>query len=240
MNKPVNAFVLRQSPSGVSQLESISLPKNVIVNGWSLAGGLIGEKDYSRFREVLRKTCYSKEKSLRKAGYAASTMWHFLNEMNVGDWVVVPYWGGVFYLAEVIGAAFYDGSKSARDADSCYRRPVKWLNGKQPIPRKFARSKLISRMKTQQTSAEAGDLVDDIFEALRLAVKKSTRAQSPSADLFSDQLRVEMIETVLHQIKWSKRSENRAETSRQRCRYSRNLFGGQSRGIESRNSGKTP
>jgi len=75
MNKPVNAFVLRQSPSGVSQLESISLPKNVIVNGWSLAGGLIGEKDYSRFREVLRKTCYSKEKSLRKAGYAASTMW---------------------------------------------------------------------------------------------------------------------------------------------------------------------
>src|SRR5205823_6334884 len=111
----------------------------------SLAEGLIGEKDYSRFREVLRKTYYSKEKSLRKAGYAASTMWRFLNEMNVGDWVVVPYWGGVFYLAE--------------------------------------------------TSAEAGDLVDDIFEALRLAAKKSTRAQSPSADLFSDQLRVEMIET---------------------------------------------
>src|SRR5436190_20735723 len=91
MKKPANAFVLRQSPSGVSQLESISLPKNVIVNGWSKAEGLIGEQDYSRFREILRKTYYSKEESLRKAGYGASTMWRFLNEMKVDDWVVVPY-----------------------------------------------------------------------------------------------------------------------------------------------------
>src|SRR5258706_15076142 len=123
MKKPTNAFVLRQSPSGTSQLESISLPKNVIVNGWSTAKGLIDEKDYWAFREILRKTYYRKEKSLRKAGYAASTMWRFLNEMKTGDWVVAPHWGGKFYLAQITGDAVYDPSGAATETDTCYRRP---------------------------------------------------------------------------------------------------------------------
>lgn len=201
MKKPDNAFILRQSPSGVSQLESISLPKNVVVNGWSMAEGLIDEKEYSAFREILRKTYYTREKSLRKAGYAASTMWRFLNEMKVGDWVVVPYWGGVFYLAEVAGPALFDGSKAARDADSCYRRPVHWLNNKSSIPRRLAKTSLISRMKTQQTSADAGDLIEDIAEALELADTGGEGGLMLDADqLFADQLRLKMIEAVLAQI----------------------------------------
>src|SRR5947209_19078232 len=91
MNKPANAFVLRQSPSGVSQLESVSLPKNVIVNGWSAAKRLIGEKDYWNFREIISKSCYPDEKTLLKAGYGAASMWRFLNGKKVGNWVVIPW-----------------------------------------------------------------------------------------------------------------------------------------------------
>jgi len=139
---------------------------------------------------------------LRKAGYAAGTMWRFINEMKIGDWVVVPYWGGVFYLAEVLGDAFYDTSAAARKAGSSYRRPVRWLNEKRPIPRKYAKSKLISRMKTQQTSAEAGDLVEEIFQALQLTRKRTSKTEPASSDqLFTNQLRLKMVEAALDEIR---------------------------------------
>lgn len=198
MNKPTNAFILRQSPWGVSQLESISLPKNVIVNGWAEAKGLIAEKDYSAFREIIRKACYPKERTLAKAGYGASTMWRFLNGMAVGDWVVVPHWGRVFYLAEITGGPFYEDTAEARKTHTCYRRPVRWLNGKNPINRDLAKAKLISRMKTQQTSAEAGDLIEDIYAALQHAIKEGTAA--PSEQLFADHLRLRMVEAALKEI----------------------------------------
>ena len=198
MKKPSNAFILRQSPSGVSQLETISLPQNVIVNGWSDAEGLIGEKDYWKFREIVAIECYPSEKNMRKAGYGAGTMWRFINEMQNGDWVVVPFWGGVFYLAEITGEAFYDKSETAYQADSCYRRPVRWLNNKQPIPRDFAKAKLVSRMKTQQTSAEAGDLIDNIYDALLLA--SSEQKEASSEELFASSLRKKMTDAVLEEI----------------------------------------
>ena len=198
MKKPTNAFILRQSPSGISQLESISLPKNVIVNGWSDAEGLIGEKDYWKFREIVARECYPTKKNMRKAGYGAGTMWRFINEMKNGDWVVVPFWGGVFYLAEIAGEAFYDSSEAAYKADSCHRRPVRWLNNKQPIPRHFAKAKLVSRMKTQQTSAEAGDLIDDIYDALLLA--GNTQKGTSSEELFASSLRKKISEAVLGEI----------------------------------------
>jgi len=199
MNKPKNAFILRQSPWGVSQLESISLPENVIVNGWSEAKGLIGEQDYWAFREIIRKACYPNEKTLLKAGYGASTMWRFLKSMAVGDWVVVPHWGGVFYLAEITGNAFYDDTAAATKTHTCYRRPVQWLHDKKPITRKLAKAKLISRMRTQQTSAEAVDLIDDIYGALQLAESKDTKS-APSDNLFTDELRLRMVEAVLKEI----------------------------------------
>jgi predicted Mrr-cat superfamily restriction endonuclease len=202
MNKPPNAFILRQSPSGLSQLESISLTENVVVNGWSMVPGLIDEKDYDAFREILRKTLYAREKNLRKAGYAAGTMWRFINEMKIGDWVVVPYWRSVFYLAEITGEAFYDRSAAARKADSCYRRPVRWLNGKKPIERRFAKSKLISRMKIQGTSADAGDLVDEIFDALQIASTRQGKSGGSAFDqLFAEQLRLKMVATALDQMR---------------------------------------
>ncbi len=42
----------------------------------------------------------------------------------------------VFFVAEITGAATYDVSKV--DDDSAYRRPVRWLNDKKPIPRQLA------------------------------------------------------------------------------------------------------
>lgn len=199
LQKPKNAFIFRQSPSSVNLFEKISLPENLVVSGWSAAKGLLVEKDYWVFRDILRNTYYSTKTNLRKAGYAAATMWRFINEMKVGDWIVVPHWGGSFYVADIIGDAFYE--ESALVTDSAYRRKVKWLNDKNQIPRKLARARLISRMKTQQTSARADDLIDEIVEAL--CVASDQKIGGPVGDqtqLFGKNLRLKAIEAVLEQI----------------------------------------
>ena len=71
------------------------------------------------------------------------------------------------YVGIVDGPAFYDESKVGED--SAFKRSVKWLNEKRGIPRSFAKSALVSRMKTQGTSADATDLVKDIEECLAIA-----------------------------------------------------------------------
>lgn len=201
-NKPTNAFVLRQSPCGKSQLEAISLPENVIVNGWAEARCLheLGDDEYYKCRDIIKNACYASDASMRKAGYAAGTMWRFLKEMKIGDWVVVPHWGGLFYVAEVTGNAYYDTSAKAVEAQSCYRRSVNWLNNGQAVERKHARSRLISRMKTQQTSADAQDLIDDIHAALSLAREYSGGQTPAAAGHFRNELRAKMIQTTLAEI----------------------------------------
>lgn len=200
MNTPNNAFVLRQSPSGVNQLTTVSLPMNLIVTGWSSAPGLIQEKNYWKFRDIIRKHCYPKEQTLRKAGYGAGTMWRFINEMATGDWVVVPHWGGVFYVAEIAGDAYCDNSVAAHKVDSCYRRPVSWLNNKHSISKGFAKAKLVARMKIQGTSADAGDLISDIADALAKAQSNSLGSATNSNQLFHADLRQKMTAVVLNEI----------------------------------------
>lgn len=212
-NKPTNAFVLRQAPCGVSQLDAISLKENVIVNGWAEARGLhkLGEDEYYKCRDIIKQACYPGDKSMRRAGYAAGTMWRFIKGMKVGDWVVVPHSGAVFYLAEITGEACYDDGKGAVTAGSCYRRPVRWLNNKQPIERRLAKSRLASRMRTQQTSAEAVDLINDIADALLSATQLSGGKAPAAKALFRDDLRVKMIKTTLHEIQTGHMNERQFE-----------------------------
>jgi predicted Mrr-cat superfamily restriction endonuclease len=199
LRRPTNAFILRQSPSSVNVFETISLPENVVVNGWSEANGLLVEKDYWAFRDILRRTYYSGEKSMRRAGHAAATMWRFIHEMKIGDWTVVPHWAGTFYIAEITGDPFYE--ESATVTDSAYRRKVRWLNDKQPIPRKLAKSRLISRMKTQQTSAKADDIIDEIVDAFTIASDQIIGGEtSNQIRLFEKNLRIKTIEAVLAEI----------------------------------------
>lgn len=213
MERPKNAFVFRQSPSGVNVLEKISLPQNVIVNGWSDAKGLLGESNYWRFRDIIKQACYPTESGFRKSGYGAGTMWRFIHDMKIGDWVVVPHKGGMFYVAKLLAPAYFDDSKDATTNDSCYRHRVEWLNNKQPIPRRLARSRLISRMRTQQTSADASDLIEEIANALELA--STTDPGNPDL-LFANNLRAKLIEPVRREIEQGHMDERSFELLIQR------------------------
>ena len=191
-----NGFVLRIAPGGEDRV-SEALESDHLIIGWAEAEGLLDlELEWEGFREIIRKACYTDAENLRGAGNAGGHMWCFIRAMKTGDLVVVPH-GSEFYVGEVTGPAFYDESKVSED--SAYRRPVKWLHGKRAIPRAWAKSALLSRMKTRATSAYATDLVKEI-ESYR-KVKDDTK---PS---FEPDLRSRLIEATLDELR-SGRMEN--------------------------------
>lgn len=165
------AFILRISPGGEDKVPEALETKQLII-GWAEAEGLLDSSlSWESFREIVRLTYYPDETNLRKAGAAAGHIWRFVREMKTRDIVVVPY-GTEFFVAEVLGPAIYEIKKV--DDDSAYRRPVRWLNDGNPIPRNLARSALISRMKTQGTTAGASDLLEEIMACLELAKENLT------------------------------------------------------------------
>jgi predicted Mrr-cat superfamily restriction endonuclease len=189
-DKKQAAFVLRITPSGIDKVPE-ALRENQIIIGWAEAEGLLNPKlDWGQFREILNKAYYSAEATLRKAGAAAGNMWRFIRDMKPDDLVVVPH-GREFYIARIIGPATYNPAKVGDDTS--YRRSVEWLNKKKPISRQFARSALISRMKTQGTSADATDLLEEIQECLSLA----GRGQKPK---FESDLQARLIREVLTEL----------------------------------------
>ena len=184
-----NGWVLRIAPSGGDRVPE-ALEKNHLIIGWAKAKGLCDpELDWEQFREIMRKAYHADDKNLRSAGSAGGHMWRFIRDMQVGDLVVVPH-GSEFYVGEIEGAAFYDTSKEGED--SAYRRPVKWLNGKNPIPRKFAKSALVSRMKTRGTTAYARDLVDEVGDCL---------GRSDTKPSFETDLRSRLVKETLDELR---------------------------------------
>lgn len=192
------AFVLRIKPGGVDHVEE-ALEKNHLIIGWADAKGLLDDAlEWESFRDIIRKLYYRGEKNLRKVGNATGHLWRFIREMKEGDLVVVPH-GSSFYVGRVTGAAFYDESKV--DDDSAYRRPVEWLNGKKPIPREYAKSALVSRMRILGTCARASDLVEQIKECVNIAKTGDT----PS---FENDLESKLVEKTLEELR-SGRMEKR-------------------------------
>lgn len=185
----LNAFVLRMY-IGEDTLEE-GINNNEIIIGWSRAKGLLDKNlDWQGFREILHKTYADPEDTYRASGGWAGSMWRFIREMDIGDLVVVPS-GNMFYVAKIAGEANY--IEGYVNEDTAHRRKVEWLNNKQAIPRKYARAALQSRMKARQTCVGANDLVDEIKEALNIAVND----KKPE---FASDLRQMLVEKTREQL----------------------------------------
>ncbi len=188
----MKAFILRISPSGKDCVQE-ALESNQLIIGWADAEGLLDKGlKWMEFREIIHKKYHPDDPDFRKAGSAAGHMWRFIRDMGVGDLVVVPHSGSKFYVAEVIGSATYLPEK--KDDDSAYRRPVKWLNEKKPIERKFAKSALVARMKIRGTSADATRLIDQIKDCLNIA-------KTGDEPTFESDLKQKLISQTLEEIR---------------------------------------
>jgi len=176
-SKKYNAFILRLKPSKIDRtIEGIN--ENRIFIGWSKADGLIDQElSWEEFREIIHKTFFSDEKNYIKAGRSAGNAWRFIRVMEKNDIVIVPHKSD-FYIAQILSGPKYDKAKFIEDR--AYYRDVKWLNDKKPIPRKYARAALQSRMRIRHTCSFANDIMDDINDIINIIQNK----QEPS--LFSD------------------------------------------------------
>ncbi len=186
-----SAFVLRIAPSGNDRVPE-ALEKDQLIIGWANAKGLLDETlGWEAFREIVHSAYHAGESNYRRAGGSAGHIWRFVRGMKPGDLVVVPYWAD-FYLAEIVGPATYD--LALLGDDSSYRRRVRWLNDKKPIPRRVATSALISRMKIQGTSADTLDLV----EAIKACLAVAATGQLPT---FHSDLQARLIREVLAELR---------------------------------------
>ena len=190
MGQNQQAFVLRMAPSRIDRVAE-ALEQDQIIIGWAEVSGLLDPGlSWEQFREIIRSVRYAQEENRRRAGAAAGHMWRFIREMNVGDLVVVPH-GAEFYVAKISGPPIYHEAKVSEG--SAYRREVRWLNNKKPIPRELARSALLSRMKTQGTCAYATDVIDEVKECLKLAA-------AGEAPTFETDLTSRLVRETLHEL----------------------------------------
>ena len=128
-------------------------------------------------------------------------MWRFIRKMKPGDYVVVPH-GADFYVAQVEGDAYHLQEKV--EEDTAFRRKVKWLNGKKPIPRNKARSALYSRMKILGVSADAYGLIDEI----RSVVEDTAAGVETN---FTEQLTSKLGQVALEQMRHGLMHERKFE-----------------------------
>lgn len=136
----------------------------ILLVGWSNALGLDNPAlDYFAFRDIIHKAYYAGDPDYRGSGRAAGSLWSLMRTMRDGDLVVVPR-PGEFWIGQVAGPAFEEAAGAAND--TVHRRPVEWLDGGLALPRRSARSALVSRMKARGTITDASDLVDDILDLL--------------------------------------------------------------------------
>jgi predicted Mrr-cat superfamily restriction endonuclease len=191
--KEAKALILRVSPEGENLLGQC-LEQDRIAIGWpGLEGLLDAALDWREFREAIHKKYHPTESNLRKAGAAGGHLWRFIRALTPGDYVVVPAPAGEFYLAQVTGEARLGDAPNIG-----FWRPVKWLNEKQPIPRRMAGANLQSRMKVYGTTATADDLVPAIESVLEDA--EGVRAGRPIPK-FEDDLRRDLLEVTLKNLR---------------------------------------
>jgi predicted Mrr-cat superfamily restriction endonuclease len=196
----VGAYVLRIS-HGAGDGVQIALESDTVMIGWSKARELTDSTlSWDGFRQVLG-AAYDDWSSARSLGSAAGHMWRFMREMTPGDYVVVPH-GANFYVAEVQSEVQY--VEAGVETDTAFRRKVKWLNGKTPIPRDNARSALFSRMKTLGTTAYALDIVADI----RSVVEDAEAGRETG---FAHQLTEKMKKAALDEIRHGPMNERKFE-----------------------------
>lgn len=128
-----NIFRLQIKPKGFDKVKKV-IADNQIAIGWSDAAQLIDpDLTKKQFTDVIHSVYYPNLPTRRKAGSGTSSMWPFLRDMKVGDFVIVPH-GSEFYLGRIAGPAEYKSSL-AKSEDTAFRRDAKWINGGRAYPR---------------------------------------------------------------------------------------------------------
>lgn len=116
-------WLVRPKPYGISRINEF-LSDKIIAIGWSSLGDLT-DCSCEKIKDLLKQPPYSLESY--EWGRAYATVDIFVNQMEVGDLVLVPNFDDI-YFGRITGDYYFD---PAQDSDTCgypHQRAVTWLS----------------------------------------------------------------------------------------------------------------
>lgn len=117
-------WLVRPKPHNINRMREF-LSDNIIAIGWPELSSLVGKtKDDIHTELVPHPLNYTPV----QLGAATSTVNRFVNEMRVGDIIVVPDDDNI-YFCKLISDYFFDQTKSAPSEGYPHQRKVEWLLG---------------------------------------------------------------------------------------------------------------
>ncbi len=141
-----NSWLLRPSPHGHNRISEF-LAGNLIAIGWPGINDLTG-KTREQIKDILSQPPYNFE-SL-KLGNAYATVDLFVNQMNIGDLVLVPNNDDIHFC--IIKSDYYFDANYDSDAlGYSHQRKVEWLSS---TSRKNLPMNLRKSLKVQRTAAD--------------------------------------------------------------------------------------
>jgi predicted Mrr-cat superfamily restriction endonuclease len=158
------AYIVKISRKYKRRLLS-ALVNNVLNIGWSKARGLTDENlSYEEFREIIHQAYYSKDSDYRRSGRVAASIWRFIRDIKIGNYILAPTTRG-FFVGVIKSEAYF--KEDFTDIESGYKRNVEWLRKGKAIIRRRAPPKLRKRFRTAHMISDAKDLMQEIEFVLR-------------------------------------------------------------------------
>lgn len=149
-----NAWLIRPMPHGINRLSEFK-ENQIIAVGWPCIGDLKGKS-----REDLKKLLSEPPYNLTglALGNAYATIDIFINQMQIGDSVLMPY-GDDIYLGEITSNYYRDPSVDNDDKGYPHQRTVKWLSN---TSRKELTIDLRSSLKVHRSTANLSRHIKEI------------------------------------------------------------------------------
>ncbi|MFC1531565.1 restriction endonuclease [Gemmatimonadota bacterium] len=150
----MRAWVIRPYPHGKYRVPEF-LDANIVAIGWPGIGDMAEATTREQAKARLHRFGYGP----RQLGQAAGTLYRFVNEMNVGDYVVVPD-GDVVYIGVIKSDYRFNVDVDEDDQGYSHQRAVSWLHDGKALKRRMLTGRVYDSLKGQQTlfSTHADDI----------------------------------------------------------------------------------
>ncbi|MBN1329660.1 MAG: hypothetical protein JXA54_09320 [Candidatus Heimdallarchaeota archaeon] len=159
------AYIIKL-PDNIGNEIQFALANNQVNLGWVEAKGLTNDQlENEDFREIIHDAYHPHENDYRSSGRKAGNAWRFIHEMKRGNYVLIPSEKGM-YIGKVESEPFYEEGFIA--IHSGYKRRVRWLNNRQPIPKMKIPRRLRSKLSSNTKVTNIDNLIQEIEFALRV------------------------------------------------------------------------
>lgn len=144
------AWIIRPYPHGIDRLQYF-LENNVVGIGWPGIGNLEDVESRDDVKNKLKLAGYTEGRTALSIGQAAGTLYRFICEMKIGDYVLVPNGSNIFVGKILDEKPFYLEKFDMDEEGFCHQRKVEWLFNRRTINKQFMTSRVYDSFKGQST-----------------------------------------------------------------------------------------